>query len=64
LTVEANGAELTLHSLAYSEMRLILALVIFNFDLQISEESNDWIQQKNFLMWQKHPLKVYLQPVV
>ncbi|KAJ5381530.1 Cytochrome P450 [Penicillium cataractarum] len=51
-------------NLAYSEMRLILALIIFNFNLRISEDCHDWIQQKNFLMWQKHPLRVYLQPVV
>lgn len=61
---DTNGAELTLPSLAYSEMRLILALIIFNFDLRISEDSHDWIQQRNYLMWQKPPLKVYLQPVV
>ncbi|KAL2851865.1 cytochrome P450 [Aspergillus pseudoustus] len=50
-------------NLAYSEMRLILALVIFNFDLKLAEECRGWIQQKNFLMWQKPPLKVYLTPV-
>lgn len=49
-------------SLAYSEMRLILALIIFNFDMKIADESRDWIIQKNFLMWQKGPLKVYLTP--
>ncbi|OJJ47342.1 hypothetical protein ASPZODRAFT_16022 [Penicilliopsis zonata CBS 506.65] len=50
-------------NLAYSEMRLILALILFNFDLKLAEESQDWIQQKNFLMWQKGPLKVFLKPV-
>jgi hypothetical protein len=43
-------------------MRLILALIIFNFDMKIADESQDWIAQKNFLMWQKGPLKVYLTP--
>jgi hypothetical protein len=43
-------------------MRLILALIIFNFDMKIADESRDWIVQKNFLMWQKGPLKVYLTP--
>ena len=37
-------------SLAYSEMRLILARVIFNFDLKIAEDSYNWINQRNFLM--------------
>jgi hypothetical protein len=45
-------------------MRLILALIIFNFDLEISDDSHDWIKQKNFLMWQKGPLKVHLKPVI
>ncbi|KAJ5729028.1 uncharacterized protein N7483_003536 [Penicillium malachiteum] len=49
-------------NLAYSEMRLILALIVFNFDMKISEESQDWMNQKNFLMWEKGPLKVHLTP--
>ncbi|KIA75347.1 hypothetical protein HK57_00200 [Aspergillus ustus] len=44
-------------NLAYSEMRLILALVMFNFDLKLADECGDWIQQRNYLMWQKPPLK-------
>jgi hypothetical protein len=50
-------------SLAYSEMRLILALIVFNFDMKLDDDAQDWIQQKNFLMWQKGPLKVHLTPV-
>ncbi|KAJ5633877.1 hypothetical protein N7528_001719 [Penicillium herquei] len=49
-------------NLAYSEMRLILALIVFNFDMRISEESQDWMNQRNFLMWEKGPLKVHLTP--
>ncbi|KAJ5204915.1 cytochrome P450 monooxygenase [Penicillium cinerascens] len=49
-------------NLAYSEMRLILALIIYNFDMKIADESRGWIIQKNFLLWQKGPLKVYLTP--
>ncbi|KAF3395038.1 Isotrichodermin C-15 hydroxylase [Talaromyces pinophilus] len=49
-------------NLAYSEMRLILALIIFNFDLKLADESRDWIKQKNYLTWYKPPLKVYLTP--
>jgi hypothetical protein len=44
-------------------MRLILALIIFNFDIEIDDESRDWINQRNFLMWEKGPLKVYLTRV-
>lgn len=61
---DTGRAKLIPPSLAYSEMRLILALIIFNFDLRLSKESENWMQQKNFLMWQKHPLSVYLQPAV
>ncbi|KAF4166938.1 hypothetical protein CNMCM6936_005847 [Aspergillus lentulus] len=50
-------------NLAYAEMRLILALIIFNFDMKIDPDCRDWIQQKNYTLWQKPPLKVYLEPV-
>ncbi|KAJ5960900.1 uncharacterized protein N7479_008050, partial [Penicillium vulpinum] len=50
-------------NLAYSEMRLILALIIFNFDIEIADEARDWIKQRNFLMWEKGPLKVHLTRV-
>ncbi|KAI1830212.1 hypothetical protein DTO006G1_8639 [Penicillium roqueforti] len=50
-------------NLAYSEMRLILALIIFNFDMEIADEAIDWIKQRNFLMWEKGPLKVHLTRV-
>ncbi|KAF7171054.1 hypothetical protein CNMCM5623_003521 [Aspergillus felis] len=50
-------------NLAYAEMRLILALSIFNFDMKIDPDSRDWIQQKNSFLWEKAPLKVYLTPV-
>ncbi|KAL4896135.1 cytochrome P450 [Aspergillus ambiguus] len=51
-------------NLAYSEMRLILARIIFNFDMKIADDSRNWITQKNFLMWEKGPLNVHLTPVV
>ncbi|GIK04354.1 hypothetical protein Aspvir_008435 [Aspergillus viridinutans] len=51
-------------NLAYAEMRLILALIIFNFDMEIDQDSHGWIQQRNFVLWEKPPLKVYLSPVV
>lgn len=43
-------------------MRLILAPIIFNFDLELADESCEWITQKNYLAWHKPPLKVYLTP--
>ncbi|KAH8820182.1 cytochrome P450 [Xylogone sp. PMI_703] len=50
-------------NLAYSEMRLILARTIYNFDMRLDESSVNWVKQKNFLMWQKGPLRVHLTPV-
>ncbi|KAF7596258.1 hypothetical protein BBP40_002402 [Aspergillus hancockii] len=50
-------------TLAYGEMRLILARLLFNFDITIAEDSLDWVKQKNYLMWQKGELNVHLTPV-
>ncbi|KAF2095728.1 cytochrome P450 [Rhizodiscina lignyota] len=50
-------------NLAYSEMRLILTRVIYNFDMRLDESSMDWVKQRNYLMWRKGPLKVHLTPI-
>lgn len=43
---------------------MILARVVFNFDMQIAEESKGWMErQRIFNLWQKLPLKVHLTPV-
>ncbi|KAF2180863.1 cytochrome P450 [Zopfia rhizophila CBS 207.26] len=48
-----------LHSLAYYEMRAILARVIFNFDLKLCPESDNWgVGQKNWTLWDKPKLMV------
>lgn len=44
-------------------MRLILARVVFNFDMKIADESRSWIDQKVYNLWKKGPLMVYLNPV-
>lgn len=51
------------NSLAYAEMRLILARVVFNFDMRIADESRNWIDQRVYNLWKKGPLSVYLTPV-
>ena len=44
-------------------MRLILARVIYNFDMVAAEGEEDWIsKQKAYAMWEKVPLMVYLTP--
>lgn len=51
-------------SLAYAEMRLILARVIVNFDMEIAEDSKGWMErQRIYLFWQKGPLNVRLTPI-
>ncbi|KAF4548523.1 Averantin hydroxylase-like protein [Elsinoe fawcettii] len=50
-------------NLAYAEMRLIFVQMLYNFDMQLAPESQDWDNQKIFLLWEKKPLMVKLQPV-
>ncbi|KAJ6032478.1 cytochrome P450 monooxygenase [Penicillium herquei] len=51
-------------NLAYAEMRIILARIIYNFDMSLAEESKGWMErQKIYLFWQKGPLHVRLTPV-
>ncbi|KAI0401406.1 isotrichodermin C-15 hydroxylase [Xylaria palmicola] len=51
-------------NLAYFEMRIILARVIFDFDLKLADESKDWIaKQKSYQLWDRIPLQVHLTPV-
>ena len=50
-------------SLAYAEMRLILARVLFNFDMELVDPNVDWLDHKSYVIWAKPPLNVYLKPV-
>lgn len=44
-------------NLAYAEMRLILARLVWNFDMRLCEESKGWMEgQKNYLFWHKPDL--------
>ncbi|CAI4211080.1 unnamed protein product [Parascedosporium putredinis] len=50
-------------ALAYVEMRVILARIIWNFDMELAEEG-DWLaKQDNHLLWRRRPLSVRLTPV-
>jgi cytochrome P450 len=52
------------NSLAYAEMRLIVAKVLFNFDLELVDTTQDWLEgQKVFTLWQKPSLMVQVRPV-
>ena len=51
-------------NLAYMEMRLILARLVWNFDLELCEESIGWEKQKIYILWEKGPLWVRCKPAV
>lgn len=52
-------------SLAYVEMRIMLARLLWNFDLVLAEDSKAWMEtQKIYTLWEKGPLNVYLKPVM
>ncbi|KAI1115913.1 cytochrome P450 [Nemania sp. NC0429] len=52
-------------NLAYAEMRLILAKIVFNFDMSLADDSRDWLKdQKAYTVWEKPPLNIHLKPVV
>ena len=44
-------------------MRLILAKVLYNFDLDLDAKTGQWMDQKVYGIWEKKPLWVKLKPV-
>ncbi|GJN78228.1 isotrichodermin C-15 hydroxylase [Purpureocillium lilacinum] len=50
-------------SLANVEMRLIMARLLLDFDLELIDPEQDWLDQKSFTLWEKLPLMVRLKPV-
>ncbi|TLD15700.1 uncharacterized protein PgNI_00007 [Pyricularia grisea] len=49
-------------NLAYSEMRLILARILFSFDLKLADQDYNWIKgQKVYIVWQKPSLPVFFK---
>jgi len=52
-------------NLAYAEMRVILARILWNFDMELCEESQDWMERLEiYTLWKKLLLMVKLTPVV
>jgi len=47
-------------NLAWAEIRIILARLLWNFDIALEHGSVDWEKQKVFILWQKAPLMVRL----
>ncbi|GAB7348489.1 hypothetical protein MBLNU459_g6895t2 [Dothideomycetes sp. NU459] len=50
-------------NLAYHEMRTLLGLVLWHFDLELDAASERWADQAVYTLWEKRPLWVKLQPV-
>ena len=45
-------------------MRLILAKVVYNFDMALAEESRGWMDNpRSYAVWEKPDLMVHLTPV-
>ena len=53
-------------TLAYAEMRLILARLVYAFDISLADDKDvwDWGTQKTFIFWEKKPLNVRLKAAV
>jgi hypothetical protein len=44
-------------------MKVILARIIFNFDLELVDEKANWLDQKVFILWRKDPLMVKVKDI-
>lgn len=54
---------LTIFSLAYAEMRLILAKILWNFDISLHPDSKNWYEEhKVYTLWEKPNLNIYIKP--
>lgn len=43
-------------------MRLTLARLLFNFDIEATPQIEGWDKQNVYLLWQKKPLQIILRP--
>jgi cytochrome P450 len=50
-------------NMAMHEMRIIFSTVLFNFDLELCDENDDWPDQQTYAVWLKKPLKCRIRPV-
>lgn len=50
-------------NLAYIEMRLVLAKLIWHFDFELTEEGKNWVEKQYvYTVWEKIPLMIKLHP--
>ena len=51
-------------NLAYHEMRLVLASVLWAYDIELCDESKEWVANQDCLvLWHKGPLMCNLMPM-
>jgi hypothetical protein len=50
--------------MAYVQMRLILARILWNFDLELVDKNEKWEDQRVYIFWEKSALRLKLTPVV
>lgn len=52
-------------NLAYAEMRLMLAKMVWTFDMELDEGVGDWVSRcKVKQLWEKPPLPVRMKEVI
>ncbi|KAF2493649.1 cytochrome P450 [Lophium mytilinum] len=51
-------------NLAYAEMRMVMAKMVWNFDLVLQPESENWFPHEMVVVWNIPPLHIKLIPVV
>ena len=49
--------------LAYNQMRVILARLLWNFDIDLCNDSRGWDQQRTFTLWEKNALMCRLRDI-
>ncbi|KAF2445636.1 cytochrome P450 [Karstenula rhodostoma CBS 690.94] len=50
-------------NLAYHEMRLVLATVMFSFDIELIKGAGDWVRQECHILWAKPAMMARVTPV-
>ncbi|USP76606.1 cytochrome P450 monooxygenase-like protein [Curvularia clavata] len=50
-------------NLAYAEMRLGFAKILFKYDLELVDPDSRWLEQKVFTLWNKPELLIRINPV-
>lgn len=58
-----DGLTRVFKSLAWLELRLMLAKTLWHYDLELCPGMENWVDQKSYLTWEKGPLMVKLIPV-